>query len=94
MTSNLQLALKVPTSKDVEKAVKHFARKVRAARESDRHAAAAGVEAVVALSNLKCVTARAAGGIALQDVEEGVAEVPEGWELDLDTDYYLPPRTP
>ena len=33
----------------------------------------------------------AVGGIALVDVVDQKAEVPEGWKLDPMTDFYIPP---
>lgn len=39
----------------------------------------------------RCINARDQGGIALEDVVEGKAVVPEGWILDGATDYFLPP---
>lgn len=37
----------------------------------------------------RCARARAMGGIALQDAENGMT-VPDGWKLDWQTDYYVP----
>ena len=38
----------------------------------------------------RCEAARSAGGIALQDVVDEKATVPEGWELDPTTNYFIP----
>jgi len=35
---------------------------------------------------------QAAGGIPLQEVIDGVKTVPEGWRLDQETDFYIPPN--
>lgn len=40
----------------------------------------------------RCEAARNAGGVALQDVVEGTQRRPEGWVLDIQTCYYLPPN--
>lgn len=40
----------------------------------------------------RCAAARAIGGIALRDVVDGTAEIPDGWALDFDTDYFIPPN--
>ena len=40
----------------------------------------------------RCRLARAAGGIALEEVMDGKKDVPEGWWLDFYTSYYLPPN--
>jgi hypothetical protein len=39
----------------------------------------------------RCEAARLAGGMAAQDVADGIVVVPEGWEFDWRTEYYIPP---
>lgn len=38
----------------------------------------------------RCRKAREMGGIAAIDVLRGTHSVPDGWELDLYTEYYVP----
>lgn len=34
---------------------------------------------------------RLAGGVALKDVVDGTAIVPDGWVIDYETQFYIPP---
>jgi hypothetical protein len=48
------------------------------------------IEAVVASMFRQGEAARNSGGIALRDVADGNATVPQGWKLDPLTCYFLP----
>lgn len=46
---------------------------------------------LIAFVEKRSAIAEAAGGIPVEDVEDGVCEVPEGWWFDALSWYYLPP---
>lgn len=61
------------------------------ARAKNRNLDAEFVRRVVRAARARCVIADAVGGIPLQEIEDGRQTIPDGWKLDPDTMYYLPP---